>query len=172
MVFLITAQLAPFTSSPRPPLQPPALSKALPPPQIPDSPPPQPVKFQTSPVIKSPILPRLSRSLLPVVALTFSLPATWASESYPDDQDPMSPYFVGPFYPWVHYDANYGQPGRSAYKGVWRTPNNWPGKESPDGRASDVTIRHQVNLSNAAYSLGGPMNLSIVPFPGLQGGLP
>jgi hypothetical protein len=120
--------------------------------------------------MKAPILPLFSRSLVPVAALTLCLPSTWASETYPDDQDPSSPSFVGPPYSWVHYDAHYGQPGHSAYKGVWRTPNNWPGKDAPGGTASNVTIRHEVNLNNWLYYLGGPTNPGVIPFPGLQGG--
>jgi hypothetical protein len=120
--------------------------------------------------MKSPLLPFSPSFLLPVAALILCLPTSQASETYPDDQDPSSLFFLNPPYPWVHYDVNYGQPGRSAYKGVWRTPNSWPGKDSPGGTASNVTIRHEVNLNNWPYYLGGPLNPGVLPFPGLPGG--
>ena len=113
------------------------------------------------------------RSLVPLLltAAAFRPATAWAIPTWPDDQPPSSLFYVYPPYPWVHYDVHYGEPGHSAYKGVWRTPNSWPGKDSPDGRAGAVTIRHSVQLTNARYyQIGGPNDPGTIPFPSTQGG--
>ena len=88
------------------------------------------------------------RITLPCIASLLAAVPAGAWQTYPDDQDPMSPAYVsGPNYPWVFYDFRYGQPGQTQYKGVWRTPNAWPG----NGATVDINIGHIVSVSNTAY---------------------
>ncbi|MFN0126736.1 MAG: thrombospondin type 3 repeat-containing protein [Verrucomicrobiales bacterium] len=105
-------------------------------------------------------------SLLTVLAATAVLPcAGFAALTHPDEQNPESLFFQSEPYPWVYYNPHYGQPGHSAYKGVWRTPNAWP------DQGAVVTIRHHVQLHNGRYyRIGGPQDPGIIPFPATQGG--
>jgi len=105
-------------------------------------------------------------SLLAFLAASFLLPpAVRAATTFPDDQDPSSIFFQNAPYTWVYYNPNYNQPGHSAYKGVWRTPNAWPGP------GAAVNIRHHVQLSNGRYyTIGGPLDPGVIPFPLTQGG--
>ena len=84
------------------------------------------------------VLPCLASAL---ILLPAAAHAQW--QTYPDDRDPMTVgYIPGPYYDWVFYDYRYGQPGQTQYKGVWRTPNAWPG----NGATVDINIGHIVSL--------------------------
>ncbi|MFN0129771.1 MAG: hypothetical protein ACKV19_24155 [Verrucomicrobiales bacterium] len=88
--------------------------------------------------------------------------ATW--QTYPDDQDPMSPFYnPGPNYSWVAFDYLYGHGPAHQYKGVWGVPNSWP----RDGDSVDINIGHIVHLNNIGIVLGAGLD-PVLPFPSGQ----
>lgn len=88
------------------------------------------------------------RFTLPCLAALLAATPAGAWQTYPDDQDPQSPFYVtGPNYSWVTFDYRYGQGADHQYKGVWRIPNAWPGA----GASVDINIGHIVHLSNIPY---------------------
>jgi hypothetical protein len=106
-------------------------------------------------------------SLFAILTVPLILPPTAAHAwtTYPDDQPIDSLFYVNAPYPWVTFSPTYGQAGHSAYKGVWRQPNQWP----ESGAA--VNIKHHVQLTNSRYyTIGGPSDPGVIPFPGTIGG--
>jgi len=84
--------------------------------------------------------------------------AQWLTHE--DPQPANSPFHQDPPYHWVHYDRHYGEPGHSAYPGVWNLPNSWPGE------GTTVTVRHDVVLNNDPYFPDGDPAHPVEPFPG------